>query len=356
MVHRAGYFIEEMDLDKLKKKRKTARGVVRKLLNKIADAQKAESYDLDPRRLRQCYLEEPARSVIAGILLTDKDYETAVGILKKRFAKPGVIQRAHINEMINLQGVFSEKNSSCFRNLHDQIEIHYRGLEVIDADKNSYSSIIVPILMEKVPEGISKKQEMEANFQKLWDLDSLGIREKDEVHESVVDNILFTGERFRANRVAIVGDIEKAFLNIEIHPEDRDSLRFLWVRNVNDSEADIVTYRFNRVVFGVSSSLFLLNVVLRFHLQTYQDSDPDFLRDMIEWFFVDNLVTSCKDASVALELYQKARERMKEGGFRLRKWKTNDKDLGEQITATERQAGQDSPEKVGDACSYAKET
>ena len=42
----------------------------------------------------------------------------------------------------------------------------------------------------------SKKQETELNFHKLWDLDSIGIREENEVHESVVDNIAFTGSKF----------------------------------------------------------------------------------------------------------------------------------------------------------------
>ena len=37
-------------------------------------------------------------------------------------------------------------------------------------------------------------------------------------------NILF---RFRENRVALVGDIEKAFLNIEVDEQDQDYLRFV---------------------------------------------------------------------------------------------------------------------------------
>ena len=35
--------------------------------------------------------------------------------------------------------------------------------------------------------------------------------------------------RFRFHRVAVVADIEQAFLNIDIAGRDRDVLRFLWV-------------------------------------------------------------------------------------------------------------------------------
>ena len=36
--------------------------------------------------------------------------------------------------------------------------------------------------------------------------------------------------RFREKRVALIGDIEKAFLNIEVDERDRDCLKFLWFR------------------------------------------------------------------------------------------------------------------------------
>ena len=35
-----------------------------------------------------------------------------------------------------------------------------------------------------------------SNLHKLWDLHSLGIKEKDKVHENVIDQVHYTGERY----------------------------------------------------------------------------------------------------------------------------------------------------------------
>eukprot|EP00794_Sanderia_malayensis_P015555 gene15555-biopygen13266 len=110
--------------------------------------------DVDKLKYLRGFLEEPARSVIAGIPSTDSSYETAVNFLKSRYANPGVIQRAHINQLLNLAPVFNEKNTARLRSFHDHIETHFRGLEALGVDKITYSSIIVPVLIEKLPEGI----------------------------------------------------------------------------------------------------------------------------------------------------------------------------------------------------------
>lgn len=71
--------------------------------------------------------------------------------------------------------------------------------------------------------------------------------------------------RFRLQRIALAGDIEKAFLMISIQEKDRDSLRFLWLADPNDEASGLITLRFTRVVFGVSSSPFLLNATVDHH-------------------------------------------------------------------------------------------
>ena len=50
------------------------------------------------------------------------------------------------------------------------------------------------------------------------------------------------------------------------------------------------------------------------------------MEKMIGGFFVDDLVVGCEDTQEALTLYKKAKSRMSEAGFHLRKWKTNDKE------------------------------
>ena len=94
--------------------------------------------------------------------------------------------------------------------------------------------------------------------------------------------------RFRENKIALVGDIEKAFLNIAVNPLDHNSLRFLWVEDVRDNNLSIVVYMFCRVVFGLNASPFFLNGTITHHLATYAEVDPEFVKRMIEAFYVSS--------------------------------------------------------------------
>ncbi|XP_032238372.1 uncharacterized protein LOC116618592 [Nematostella vectensis] len=59
----------------------------------------------------------------------------------------------------------------------------------------------------------------------------------------------------------ILGDLEKAFLQIAIKEEDRGAFRFLF--NINDKEQH---FRFARVPFGAEASPFMLGATIHHHL------------------------------------------------------------------------------------------
>jgi len=78
-------------------------------------------------------------------------------------------------------------------------------------------------------------------------------------------------------------------------------------------------------MFGVTSSPFLLNVTVRHHVCNYEAEDPQFVNDFLISLYVDdfNWGRGQDSAPEAFQLYTKAKSRMKEGGFNLRKWISN---------------------------------
>lgn len=61
------------------------------------------------------WVQEPARSTIAGFVLTVVNYEAAVQALKKRYGKDIAIQRAHVNDLLNMPPVYSDQDIPRFR-------------------------------------------------------------------------------------------------------------------------------------------------------------------------------------------------------------------------------------------------
>ena len=70
--------------------------------------------------------------------------------------------------------------------------------------------------------------------------------------------------RFRLGKVALISDMKQVFLQIQIDTEHRDFLQFLWY---NDIRTDFLpsVLRFTRLVFGLTSSPFILNATAKFH-------------------------------------------------------------------------------------------
>ncbi|GFX48668.1 integrase catalytic domain-containing protein [Trichonephila clavipes] len=93
-------------------------------------------------------------------------------------------------------------------------------------------------------------------------------------------------DRFRIYPIGIVADIEKAFLMLSVAPKDRDYLRFFSPCN----EKQLV-YRHCRVMFGVSSSPYLLNASIMHLLENCNSECKEVALKLKSSFYVDNCVT-----------------------------------------------------------------
>ena len=142
--------------------------------------------------------------------------------------------------------------------------------------------------------------------------------------------------KFRAHSTAISADIEKAYLQIGVRPEDRDMMRFLWFEDGSDENSDVVTYRFTRVFFGATCSQFLLGSTLRKIAENYDESDAEFARKVREHFYVDDLNTGAESTNDGIQTYETMKSRFADVNFNLRKWRTNNAELRTYINDREK--------------------
>ena len=130
--------------------------------------------------------------------------------------------------------------------------------------------------------------------------------------------------RFRLHQVAFICDIEKAFLQIGIHEADRDAVRFLWVSDPFSDDMKIVIYRFTRVLFGLTSSPFLLNGTLREHLMKYVSKYPVIMDLLIRSFYVDDFAGGGCNKTDVYKKFKILVNILSDASFKVHKFLSND--------------------------------
>ena len=94
-------------------------------------------------------------------------------------------------------------------------------------------------------------------------------------------------------------------------------------------------FRFNRVIFGISSSPFLLNANIKQHLEGYRKTYPELVQTFLRSVYADDGSFGTEDDDSAYELYLKSKRVLAKGGFNLRKFVTNSVELQQRIDDSE---------------------
>ena len=109
---------------------------------------------------------------------------------------------------------------------------------------------------------------------------------------------------------------------VSISPSDRDALRFIWLNDIYKDDSKEVIYRFS-VVFGVTSSPFVLNPTIKHHLQNYANGQPELVKALLNSLYVDDMTSGESTVKRAFDLFVNSRKIMAGGRFNLRKWQLN---------------------------------
>ncbi|GBM21322.1 hypothetical protein AVEN_149897-1 [Araneus ventricosus] len=78
------------------------------------------------------------------------------------------------------------------------------------------------------------------------------------------------------------------FLQTELHEHNRPYLKFLWWQDGQKEQLRIFQHR--RVVFGITSSPFLLEATLEFHLNNAPPDYKETAQKLLKSFYVDNFL------------------------------------------------------------------
>ncbi|PFX11353.1 hypothetical protein AWC38_SpisGene24962, partial [Stylophora pistillata] len=103
--------------------------------------------------LRTCNHEEiqgQAARGIQGLTRTEANYRSAIEILHKRFGRVQNIILTHMDEMLKIPACINDKASQ-LRLGYDKISINIRGLESLGVSSHQYGSLLIPVIMSKLP-------------------------------------------------------------------------------------------------------------------------------------------------------------------------------------------------------------
>ena len=133
--------------------------------------------------------------------------------------------------------------------------------------------------------------------------------------------------RFRRLPVVIIADIEEMFLQVRLTKEDQEWMRFLWWKNGKMGE-EVDTFKMLVHPFGARSSPFCANFALK---QTILDNKEEMSKLTVDIasnnIYVDDCIASVETVEDAKQVIEELTMIMKNGGFRLRKWLSNEKEV-----------------------------
>ncbi|XP_067303718.1 uncharacterized protein [Pseudorasbora parva] len=140
--------------------------------------------------------------------------------------------------------------------------------------------------------------------------------------------------RFREHGVAVSGDIRSMFHQVQLLPEDRPLLRFIWRDMERDNPPNV--FEWQVLPFGTTCSPCCATFALQKHARDHGGPGEGVRHSVERCFYVDNCLQSVRTAEEAKELVDQLREVLGSGGFEIRQWACNIPDVLRHLPAEAR--------------------
>ena len=108
--------------------------------------------NIDKMNYLKSLVESPVATSIKGLPLTSENYNSARKILEERYGNKQLIISSHMDNLLKLPVVSSVNDVKGIRQLYNKTEILIRGLQALGVEAQQYGSLLVPVLLSKVPQ------------------------------------------------------------------------------------------------------------------------------------------------------------------------------------------------------------
>ena len=99
-------------------------------------------------------LKGKALSTIAGLKLTNENYNEAKELLRSRFGDEKILKSTFFGEILNLKPVNDANNVDKLRKLYDTIESSVRNLKSLGVTSEHFAAAVIPTILSKIPDSI----------------------------------------------------------------------------------------------------------------------------------------------------------------------------------------------------------
>jgi hypothetical protein len=142
--------------------------------------------------------------------------------------------------------------------------------------------------------------------------------------------------RLRLDDVAIMGDVETMFYQVGVSQEDSSFLRFLWWED-GDTSKNLLEYHMVVHLFGAKSSPSCTNFALRKSATDLEgEFNPEVIDTVLRSFYVDDYLKSVPSVKGAIHLVKDVKSVLAQGGFHIRQWISNSREVVNTIPVPER--------------------
>ena len=138
-------------------------------------------------------LEGRAIRAVQGLTVSEDNYQAAIDILQQRFGKPQQIISAHMDELMKIPPCTVDKPSQ-LRYVYDKISVHTRGLASLGVDSKQYGSLLIPVIMAKLPQEV-RIQVARETTKEIWEItDILNVILKEVEAREVGENVKISAD------------------------------------------------------------------------------------------------------------------------------------------------------------------